>query len=126
MFHVHRDSQFVAAAADENAAQRSHVSVVTSPGRRDVTSGWEKIIGGININPAVLAAPDRRPCVRSVAANEFRFSGRWQGLEIATDVPSRETDGTQAGDHHLGKVLANSTADSKEILDRGHDSRCLG
>lgn len=50
-FDVDADLESVAAAAEDEAAQRADVAVVTAPGERDVAIAGLTVVGGVKINP---------------------------------------------------------------------------
>jgi len=47
--HVHSNFKRVSAAAEDQAAQRTHISVVSAPGERNVTICRHKIVRGIHV-----------------------------------------------------------------------------
>ena len=74
-----------------------------------MTIRGENIVRGVCVQPTELGAtPGRDPCVGCVCTDQSGLPWRWASLEVAAHVSRRQADGTQAGDHYLGEVLANS------------------
>src|SRR6266576_1394489 len=115
----------MSAASDQDTAKRRHICIVAAPSGGDMVFGREDIVGGIEVRPAMIAAPKRGPGMRSVGAGEFRFSGRGKGFEISTDIACRQAERTQAGDHQLGEILTDSASDRKKLLNGSHHGGCL-
>src|SRR6185503_3242800 len=51
----------VAAAPEHDATQRADVAVIAAPREREMTLGWQDVVGGIEIHPAQTWTPDGEP-----------------------------------------------------------------
>src|SRR5271166_3124181 len=62
----------MAAAADDNTAQRRDIAEIPSPGDRDVIGADAAIVGGVEIDPTERRTIDRDPGMRGVRADQRR------------------------------------------------------
>ena len=76
------------------------------------------LVGSNSIQPAWQAAPGAHPGVHGVRPFQARLARGRVGAQEARDVAGGDADAAQAGDHHLGEVLADAVA-AGEGLGRG-------
>jgi len=75
--HIHGHRQLLLARAHDDAVDRRHIGKIPAHGEDDVIVLDQKIIGGVEAEPAgLLAAPQRDPCVGRIRALQARFAGR--------------------------------------------------
>jgi len=60
--------------SDENALDRSHIGVVSSPSDGDMLQSWNAVVGRIEIDPTQVAGKDADPGVGCVGTDESRLS----------------------------------------------------
>src|SRR5258708_19221972 len=96
--HADADMQRVIAAAEDDAAERADIAVITPPGERYMAMGRQDVVGRIQIYPAQPWTPDREPSMRGIGTHEQRLSGRRLGQEVAADVACGEPERSQAAD----------------------------
>jgi len=77
--HSDVDPERVAPAAEDHAANRADVPVVTAPRQRDVRTGRQHVVRGVDIDPAGAGAVDGEPRMGRVGAHEPRLVG-WRRL----------------------------------------------
>ena len=85
------------AAAEQNAADGTHVIVVAAVGDGDVLLARHQPVGRIEVDPACLRRPNRNPRVGSVRAGKPRLPGRRARQDIAADIARRQPQRAQAG-----------------------------
>ena len=49
--HEHFDVDPLAASTESNSLYRSHIAVISSPRKRDVTIGRQHVVGGVEMPP---------------------------------------------------------------------------
>ena len=79
------------------------------------------LVGSRPSQPNERAAPDGDPGVRGVGAGEARLARRRDGADVAADIERRQAEAAQAGDHHMGEILADA-APRGESLRRARSS----
>src|SRR5258708_12064760 len=80
--HADADMQRVIAAAEDDAAERADIAVITPPGERYMAMGRQDVVGRIQIYPAQPWTPDREPSMTGIATHEPRPSGTRPGPEL--------------------------------------------
>ena len=99
-------------AADDHAAQRTDVPVITAPRDGDVAVAGEEIVRRVSVDPAMTGTPHGEPGVRGIRADQPRLARRRQRLEVAADVARRQAERAQAGDGEVREILADAAASS--------------
>src|SRR5437016_12182306 len=73
--HIDLDAQLLLARADDDAVDRGDVGEIAAGGEHDVVVGDHEVVGGVEADPAELAAaPHRNPGMGRVRALQPRFS----------------------------------------------------
>ena len=76
---------------EDHALEGRHVPEVAPPGRHDVPTVTEVVIGRVQIQPGSVREHHRRPGVGGVRPLKFGLARRRLGLEIAGHVPRRQS-----------------------------------
>src|ERR1039458_1739309 len=108
--HVHGDFHAMRAAAGDDAADRTHVRIITAKRDRDVLLGGQQIVRRIKIHPADIGTKNREPGVARVRADKPLLARRRARAQVAADITRRQTQRTQAGDGEMREILADAAA----------------
>ena len=74
--HAHRDAHLLAAAAEDDAAQRNDVGEVGAARERDVATVGELVVGRIELDPAVAREyAETQACETSAPSRRGRPGG---------------------------------------------------
>src|SRR5262245_23697494 len=85
--HVHLDPQLLLAGTYDDAVDWGDVGEIAAHGEHDVVVGDHEIVGGVEADPAeIAAAPYRNPGMRRIRALQPRFARGRDGADIAGDI----------------------------------------
>src|SRR6188768_1854487 len=85
--HVDGDGDLMRAAADDEAVDRAHVTVVAAPRERDVLDAGDHVVRRVEVDPTRVAGEYGHPRVRRVGAYELLFTFGRTRQQITADVP---------------------------------------
>ena len=121
---AHRDAHALPAPAEDHAAQRHDVGEVGAPGERDVALVGARVVGRVELDPAVARRIGRDPGVRGVDAEQARPPRRRLGAAgsprrsaPAGPWPRRQASMTWAKSWQT--PLRCSSTSSTEVADGG-------
>ena len=117
-FQVDGDFERMNSASENQAVQRAHIAEVAAPCDGYVSVGRNNVVGRVHVKPAESWTIRGHPRVGRIGTDKPRLSGRRIGAKISADISSRKTDGTEARDLNVRKVLANASPFPKNLFNR--------
>src|SRR5580658_508273 len=109
--HVHRNADYLFAAAQRYAFHRRYVGIVAAPRHCKMLAARHDIVGRIEILPTEHGAPGRDPGVRGPLTHEVSA-----GAQIAAHVARGQFERPQARDHQVRKILAHAAAGFQHFI----------
>ena len=116
----------MAAGSDQDAAERADVGEIPAQRYGNVSFPRQKVVGGVEVNPTRVAAPELDPSVRSVRAEQPGLARRWGGFEIAANVAGGQAESAETGDLKMSEVLANAATLLEHLFQRGSNGGRVG
>src|SRR5512134_1162513 len=104
------------AAAENGAADRADIVVVTAPGECHVLDRYDEIVGRVDVYPSLARRPHGKPGVRGVGADELLPARRRPGVKIPADIARRQSQRPQAGDLQMREVLTDAATRLKYLF----------
>jgi hypothetical protein len=117
-FQVNGDSKCMDSASKNQAVQGTHIAEVATPGKGYVSVGRNDVVGWVHVKPAESRTIRGNPRVGGIGTDKPRLSRRRIGAKISADISSRKTDGTEARDLNVRKILANASPFPKNLFNR--------
>lgn len=125
--YIYTDAGEVSCAcAKKHALDGRDVGVIPAPTDGKMLGCGHLVIGGIEAEPARQGIIDGKPGMGGICPHEFFLARGRQGLEITAHIPGGKTQAAQAGDGHMGEVLADALSVGKDPGKGGGDSSKTG